>query len=168
MTLNHHRASQLLSAYLDRELGPADAVAVQEHLLDCPECRRAYEELQVTKGLLGQLPVAEPPAGFWAAVRSPGLARAPGAAWPRLIFGRRLAWASAAVIMALVLAAMPLVKGTIDRLHASEIGVDLYVRQHAQAMGSEPFTDRAYLGLTTGDADLVLAGDAPPAGAAGR
>ena len=66
------------------------------------------------------------------------------------------------------MAVTPLVRGTIDRLHASEIGVDLYVRQHALQMSAEPFTDRAYLGLATGDADLVLAGDATPAGTAPR
>ncbi len=168
MTLNHHRVSQLLSAYLDRELGPAETAAVQEHLLDCASCRAAYEGLRTTKELLGELPVAEPPAGFWAAVRAPWLDRRAAAARIRGVFGRRVAWASAAAVLALALAATPLVKGTIDRLHASEIGVDLYVRQHAQAMGAEPFTDRAYLGLTTGDADLVLSGDAPPAGAAPR
>ncbi|HLJ62010.1 MAG TPA: zf-HC2 domain-containing protein [bacterium] len=168
MTLNHARASRLLSAYLDRELDAAETAAVQEHLLDCAVCRDAYDRLRATKALLGELPVAEPPAEFWAAVRTPQRARPATVAVRRPVFGRRVVWASAAAIVALALATTPLVKGTIDRLHASEIGVDLYVRQHAQAMSAEPFVDRAYLGLMTGDADLVLSGDATPAGAAAR
>jgi anti-sigma factor RsiW len=166
--MNHARASRLLSAYLDRELDPAETAAVQEHVLDCAACREDCDRLRATKALLGELPVAEPPAEFWGTVRTPRRARPGSAAVRRPVFGRRLAWASAAALVALALATTPLVKGTIDRLHASEIGVDLYVRQHAQTMSTEPFVDRAYLGLTTGDADLVLAGDATPAGAAVR
>jgi hypothetical protein len=61
----------------------------------------------------------------------------------------------------LTLALVPLIKGTVDRLHAAEIGVDLYVREHAMQMSTEPLADRAFLGLITGDSDLVLAGESP-------
>jgi len=44
-----------------------------------------------------------------------------------------------------------------------QIGVDLYVREHAFEMSTEPLTDRAYLGLVAGDADLVLVGEPPRA-----
>src|SRR5205807_723300 len=88
MTINHHRAGQLLSAYLDGELLPRGAALV-------------------------------------------------------------------IVLLALI----PFVKGTVDRLHAAEIGVDLYVREHALQMSTEPLTDRAYLGVVAGDADLVLVGE---------
>jgi hypothetical protein len=60
-----------------------------------------------------------------------------------------------------MLAALPLVKGTVNRLHATEIGVDLYVHDHAVQMGSAPLVDRAYVGLIAGDAELVLAGENP-------
>jgi hypothetical protein len=73
----------------------------------------------------------------------------------------------AAVVVVLALAALPLVKGTVDRLHASEIGVDLYVHDHAVQMGAAPLVDRAYLGLVAGDAELVMAGENPRA-AGGR
>ncbi len=164
MTLNHDRVERLLSSYLDSELPPAEAAAVQEHLLDCAECRDAYEGLRATKVLLGALPLAEPPAEFWAAVREPRPARAvlPNARRPW--FRQQLAWASAAAVLVVAVAVTPVVRGTIDRLHTSQVGLDLYLRQHAVQMSAEPFTDRAYLGLATGDADLVLAGDATPAG----
>lgn len=162
MSLNHHRAGQLLSPYLDGELLPKEAAAVQEHLLECGACRQAYEHLRATKALLGELPVAEPPAEFWPAVRAPKTTRLPLPvrlpAW-RPSLGRRVAWVVAAAVVVLALAVTPLIKGTVDRLHAAEIGVDLYVREHALQMSSEPLTDRAYLGVIAGDSDLVLAGE---------
>ena len=160
MTLNHARAERLLSSYLDNELSPGESAAVQEHLLDCADCRDAYEGLRATKVLLGALPLAEPPAEFWAAVRDPRGARPARPAPRRPWFVRQVAWASAAAAIAAAVAVAPLVRGTIDRLHASEVGIDLYLRQHAVAMSAEPFTDRAYLGLATGDADMALAGAA--------
>ena len=160
--MNHHRIEQLLSAHLDGELAPAEAAAVQEHLLDCATCREAYENLRAAKEALGRLAVAEPPAEFWRHIREPHGGRRPVGFSPRRVpGGRRLAWALAAVVLALVLAAVPLVKGTVDRLHATEIGVDLYVREHGLGMSTEAFPDRAYLGIVTGDADLVLVGEPP-------
>lgn len=166
MDLNHHRIEQMLSSYLDGELTPTEIRAVEEHLLDCGVCRRTYEDLRATKSLLGSLPVAEPPAGFWPAVREVGSGTGPESPrrrWEVLRRGWRPAWAVGALIL-LLLAAAPLVKGTLDRLHATEIGVDLYVREHALQMSSEPLVDRAYLGLVAGDADLVLVGESPRAG----
>jgi len=66
------------------------------------------------------------------------------------------------VILALVLT--PFIKGTVDRLHAAEIGVDLYVREHAFGMSIEPLADRGFLGVVIGDADLVLICEPPRAG----
>ncbi len=163
--MNHHRVERLLSAYLDAELTPQEAKVVQEHLLDCAACREAYETLRAAKAALSQLPLAEPPAEFWQRIREPRARRSsPQPAWSRPRAGRRLAWALAAVLLVLTLAAFPLAKGTVDRLHATEIGVDLYVREHSLQMSTEPFTDRAYLGLVATDADLVLVGETPRAG----
>ena len=170
MKLNHHRAGRLLSPYLDGELLPKEAAAVQEHLLECAACREVYEQLRATKALLGELPVAEPPAEFWTTVRGPEMHRvapaAPSSAagLARLRFWsptlrRRMAWVVAAAVAVIALALTPLIKGTVDRLHAAEIGVDLYVREHALHMSTQPLTDRAYLGVVAGDADLVLVGE---------
>ena len=159
MTINHHRAGQLLSAYLDGELLPREAVEVQEHLLECSACRKAYERLRETKDLLGQLPVAEPPAEFWTAIRVPRPLPMHGRFLWRPGVRRRTAWGIAAALLVLAIALAPVVKGTVDRLHAAEIGVDLYVRDHALQMSGEPLVDRAYLGLITGDSDLKLVGE---------
>jgi len=184
--VNHHRAGRLLSAYVDSELTAAETRAVQEHLLDCAACRNAYENLRATRELLAGLPPAEPPAEFWPAIRGPvlrarsvvaggpedGLRAAWAFARERLrswIVVRRPGWALAAVLVMLALAALPLVKGTVDRLHATEIGVDLYVHDHALQMGGTPLVDRAYVGLVAGDAELVIAGETPrPVGDAAR
>ena len=162
MRLNHHRVGHLLSPYLDGELLPKEAIAVQEHLLECAACREAYDRLRATKALLGGLPVAEPPAEFWTFVRAPRGAGFPLTTrlplrWPGL--GRRVAWAAAAGIVVLALALAPMIKGNLDRLHAAEIGVDLYVREHAIQMSTQPLTDRAFLGVVAGDSDLVLVGE---------
>ncbi len=162
MRLNHHRAGQLLSPYLDGELLPQEAVAVQEHLLECAVCREAFDRLRATKALLGELPVAEPPAQFWTSLRAERGSRFPLTTplrlrWPAL--RRRVAWVAAAGIVLLALALAPLIKGNLDRLHAAEIGVDLYVREHAIQMSTQPLTDRAFLGVVAGDSDLVLVGE---------
>ncbi len=169
--MNHHRAGQLLSSYLDGELLPGEATAVQEHLLECAACREAFERLRATKGLLGELAVAEPPVEFWPAVREPQvprLALSAWRAWWRPILRPGAAWtAAAAVVVALALALTLFIKGTVDRLHAAEIGVDLYVREHALQMGTEPLADRGFLGVVVGDADLVLVGEpSSPGGSA--
>lgn len=179
--MNHHRAGRLLSAYVDSELTAAETRAVHAHLLDCAACREAYENLCAARELLAGLPAVEPPAEFWAAIRHPAAAGAEDAAGlravravlarfaPRRITVRRPAWALAAVLVVLALAALPLVKGTVDRLHATEIGVDLYVHDHAMQMGTAPLVDRAYVGLVAGDSELVLAGETPrPVGDAVR
>jgi anti-sigma factor RsiW len=162
MKLNHHRAEHLLSAYLDGELLPQESAAVQEHLLDCAACREAYDRLRAAKALLGELPVAEPPAEFWTSVRALRGSRFPLTTrlplrWPAL--RRRIAWVAAAGIVVLALALAPFIKGSLDRLHAAEIGVDLYVREHALQMSTQPLTDRAFLGVVAGDSDLVLVGE---------
>lgn len=172
--MNHHRAGRLLSAYVDSELTAAEARAVQEHLLDCAACREAHENLRAARDLLAGLPPAEPPVEFWAGIRGPMMRAASAAAggpegwaerlrlaWSSWVVVRRPGWALAAVLVVLALAALPLVKGTVDRLHATEIGVDLYVHDHALQMGTAPLVDRAYVGLVAGDAELVLAGETP-------
>src|SRR5579883_3221498 len=89
MDLNHHRVEQLLSAYVDGELTQAEARAVEEHLLDCGACRRAYEDLRATKALLGALPVSGGPGRAVAAPAGLAARLGPGrpASDPRL--GRR-------------------------------------------------------------------------------
>jgi anti-sigma factor RsiW len=49
-----------LSAYQDRELGPADKNAIETHLRTCEACRKQHEALLQTYRMLGGLPEIEP------------------------------------------------------------------------------------------------------------
>jgi len=57
------RVSNLLSAYLDRELTGADMLAVRRHLAGCAACCAEYEALAQVRRLLGALPAVEPRPG---------------------------------------------------------------------------------------------------------
>lgn len=50
--MEHKEAIELLPAYLDQELGISDAVALEHHLSDCPECQREYAEQNGVRTLL--------------------------------------------------------------------------------------------------------------------
>lgn len=157
----HTRAARALSAYLDQELSPSEMRAVAAHIAECPACREELAALRGIKDLLGRLPEVEPPAGMWAAVRArTAVPRHPSATileTLRAAFRRPAAAAVAAMVIVLLIV-LPLLKGRLDRLQAADIGVDLYVREHAVLAASDPFVDRAYLGLLIGDANLALAG----------
>lgn len=43
--MDHKEAIELLPAYLDQELGLADAIAVERHLGSCSECQQEYSKL---------------------------------------------------------------------------------------------------------------------------
>ena len=157
----HARIVRQLSAYLDGELDPSVSRAVAAHLAECDACRHELAMLRQVKGLLERLPEVEPPQAVWHGLR----ARLAAEDRPtvtildtvRAAF-RRPAVAAVAAMVVLLLVALPLVKGRIDRLQAADIGVDLYVREHALQSVVDPFVDRAYLGLLIGDANLALAG----------
>jgi anti-sigma factor RsiW len=157
----HARAARHLSAYLDGELAPAERRAIEAHLAVCAACREELDALAQVKRLLGRLPEVEPPAGLWASLRARAVAPAHPAASLlealRAAF-RRPAAAAVAAMVVVILVVAPLVKGRLDRLQAAAVGVDLYVREHAVLAATDPFVDRAYLGLLIGDANVALAG----------
>jgi hypothetical protein len=69
--------------------------------------------------------------------------------------------ALAALVLAVVLVTVPVLRGQRDRLRAAEIGPDLFIRAAAHANADDPFADRAYLGLVVTDANLRIAGEDP-------
>jgi len=159
----HARLQRQLSAYVDGELSPDERREVDAHLPTCVECREELARLRQVKHLIGRLPEREPPQEVWQALRrriaeDQGRPAAVGALETLRAAFRRPAVAAAAVIMVLILVALPLAKGRIDRLQAADIGVDVYVREHALVSSADPFVDRAYIGLLIGDANLALAG----------
>ncbi|MGH2544463.1 MAG: anti-sigma factor family protein [Ardenticatenaceae bacterium] len=65
MNLNTHLDPELLSAYLDDEVGAAERARVEGHLQACEACRLELESLQWTVNLLRRLPVAPLPRTFY-------------------------------------------------------------------------------------------------------
>lgn len=60
--MNHSRAVDLLSAYLERDLGDAERADLEAHLADCTTCRAELADLRGAIDLLRRLPDPEPPA----------------------------------------------------------------------------------------------------------
>src|SRR5207247_1934911 len=54
------RVSNLLSAYLDRELAGAEMLQIRRHLDDCSGCAAEHAALSRVKGMLSGAPAPEP------------------------------------------------------------------------------------------------------------
>jgi anti-sigma factor RsiW len=52
--MNHHEIRQLLPAYVDDELSIAEALAIERHLVNCPDCQHACMEQRSVKTLVRQ------------------------------------------------------------------------------------------------------------------
>jgi len=59
--VNHSRAHDLLSAYLEHDLGDAERAAMDAHLAACARCAGDLADLRDTVDLLRRLPDPEPP-----------------------------------------------------------------------------------------------------------
>jgi hypothetical protein len=59
--MNHEELRERLSAYLEADLEASERARVEEHLANCPDCRREYRELRHTVDLLRRLPEPDPP-----------------------------------------------------------------------------------------------------------
>ncbi len=59
--------SERISAYIDRELAPAERAVVDAHLRDCPDCTRAVEEMRAVDALARGHEVPAP-AGYFDAL----------------------------------------------------------------------------------------------------
>jgi hypothetical protein len=66
-----------------------------------------------------------------------------------------------AVALAVGLVVAPLVRGYRDRLHAAEVGPDVFMRAAVLSAADDPFMDRAYIGLVSSDTNLRLIGEEP-------
>lgn len=163
--MSTHRVQQQLSAYIDGELAPDEMVEVRRHLTDCQECQEELDELRLVKTTLARLKQPELPADFaagvWARIERRPTEHA-GRRWAGpWAWLQRPALAAAAVALALVLAAVPLVRGHLGRLRASEVTPDLFIRTYMSTAAEDPLIDRAFLTLVTTDANLRLVGDDP-------
>ena len=62
--VDHAQASELFSAYWDRELEPSETARLEEHLTACVVCKREYLAFEKALGGLKQLPPEMAPQGF--------------------------------------------------------------------------------------------------------
>jgi hypothetical protein len=97
----HRRFRRDLSAYVDDMLSERARRRLEAHLDSCEACRQELAELRVTVEALGSLPMAEAPRSFTLAAAPVAEVR-PRPAARRLEFGLRLATATAAFALALV------------------------------------------------------------------
>lgn len=163
-----HRIQHQLSAFVDDELSPEEMAGVRRHLAECEPCRQELEELRATKTLLGRLEAPPLPSGFTAGVWDRierRETRRRFLLWP---WTPRPALVLAALVLAVVLVGVPVVKGRLDRLRAAEAGPDVFVRSYIPAAAEDPFADRAILGLIHSDAGLRLVGEDPRGGVRAR
>lgn len=62
--MDHERADELLSEYLEGSLDADRAAALERHLADCPECRRSLTLLRQTLRMVERLPRVRAPERF--------------------------------------------------------------------------------------------------------
>jgi anti-sigma factor RsiW len=62
--MDHERADELLSEYLDGSLDADRTAALERHLADCPECRRSLTLLRRTLRVVERLPQVRAPERF--------------------------------------------------------------------------------------------------------
>ena len=67
--VNHAEATELFSAYLERDLPPEQAGALEEHLQGCEPCRRELQDFERTVGALGTVHKMAAPPEFLDGVR---------------------------------------------------------------------------------------------------
>jgi hypothetical protein len=91
-----HASAELLSAYLDRRVGPAEAMFLQRHLRECAGCSGELAGLNAVRGLLRSLPQVSPPRSFVIAEPAPIIR------FPRLVVWTRAVGAVAAVFFVIL------------------------------------------------------------------
>jgi anti-sigma factor RsiW len=62
--MDHDQATELFSAYWDRELSTDETARLEEHLGACVVCRREYQAFQQAVGAVGSLGKELAPEGF--------------------------------------------------------------------------------------------------------
>ena len=77
-----HERVEMLSAFLDNQVGPAERARIESHLHTCAVCRRELESLRCTVALLHALPRVATPRAFTLSEAEAGIRRPePRTAW---------------------------------------------------------------------------------------
>jgi anti-sigma factor RsiW len=165
------RLERLISVYLDGEVSVAERRDVEALLRTSDDARRIHDELLRVRTLLRALPERPTPEHLEEEILRRVRPRPLPVPEPSAIsrrfrewlgaWARRPALALVAVGAIAFVLLLPVVRGELDRLRASEVGVHLFVREHAVHTSADPLSDRAYLGVVLTDTNLALAGERP-------
>jgi len=132
-----HEVRRVLDAYVDNELGPAEAAAVREHLDGCATCRRNVADLEALGRLVRRIPYHAAPEALRVRVATAG--------------GRAshvssvLAWAAVVAIAASLAGAGLLVRSlrSSRSAEATHTLADALVDNHVRALMGEHLLDVA-------------------------
>jgi hypothetical protein len=92
-----------LTRYCDGELTVAERQRVDAHLASCAQCRRTLEEIQFSAQLVRQLTAVSAPPSVWNGIDAALAESRSGGIRPiELVVGRRLQWAAALALLAIV------------------------------------------------------------------
>jgi predicted anti-sigma-YlaC factor YlaD len=63
--MDHEKLKELVSSYLDGELGREERELVEKHFRECPECKQAYRDMGRLGEVMEKMTIKEPPKEVW-------------------------------------------------------------------------------------------------------
>lgn len=63
--MDHQKIKELISSYHDKELDEEKKKQVEEHLKECSECRREFEEMGKFEEVMNKMELKKPPREVW-------------------------------------------------------------------------------------------------------
>lgn len=63
--MDHEKMKELVSSYLDGELGQEEREMVEKHLRECSECRQAHREMGKLGEVMAKMIIKDPPKEVW-------------------------------------------------------------------------------------------------------
>lgn len=106
------RMRQMISPYVDGELGPVEEKTFADHIHTCSACREALAETQAVRGLFASAGKFSAPLGFSARVMAT-IEEKEASRFRRLFHPRPLFWRTVEVAVALVIVAFGLLSGNV-------------------------------------------------------
>lgn len=138
---------EIISASLDGEISSQEKTSLQTHLLRCPDCRKALEELQETKSLIKSLGRMEAPSTLRPKIQ----ARIEDEKIIFIDFKKFLRPALAAVAMvALFLGSVSLL-GYFSSEKIVSKDINFYMGNHAYHLMQQPLADHSSWSMVAGE-----------------
>jgi len=63
--MEHQKIKELISSYHDKELNEEKKKQIEEHLKECSECRREFEEMGKFEEVMNKMELKKPPREVW-------------------------------------------------------------------------------------------------------